>query len=154
GWSAMTSDRTTLFHDRSTRARLEVTGPDRATFLHNLTTQEVKRLKPGEGREAFVTSPQGKTLGYISILVDDDRILAVTDAEGLAPSLPHLQKYGVFDDVDLVDLSARTFEFHLAGPEAVGVLRGAGGEPPAGHDLSHQITRVGDVPVRVVRESP
>ncbi|MEO6810652.1 MAG: hypothetical protein ABI353_16170, partial [Isosphaeraceae bacterium] len=85
------------FIDRSARVRLDVTGPDRAKFLHNLTTNEVKRLPEGQGCEAFVTSPQGKTLGYIQLLADLDRILLRTDPGGLGPVLPHLQKYGPFD---------------------------------------------------------
>ena len=48
--------------DRTSRVRLEIHGPDRAKFLHNLTTNDVKRLPEGTGHESFVTSPQGKTL--------------------------------------------------------------------------------------------
>ncbi|MGE5756596.1 MAG: folate-binding protein, partial [Planctomycetaceae bacterium] len=61
--------------DRSERERLGVTGPDRAKLLHNLTTNDVKRLAVGRGQEAFVTSPQGKTLGFITLLALDDRLL-------------------------------------------------------------------------------
>ena len=35
--------------DRSDRVRIDVSGPDRAKFLHNLTTNEVKRLAVGKG---------------------------------------------------------------------------------------------------------
>ena len=62
--------------DHSDRVRLEIAGPDRAKFLHNLTTNEVKRLAVGRGCEAFVTSPQGKTIGYLIILVADDKLIA------------------------------------------------------------------------------
>jgi hypothetical protein len=33
--------------DRSDRVRLDINGPDRAKFLHNLTTNDVKRLPAG-----------------------------------------------------------------------------------------------------------
>ena len=89
----------TLFIDRSDRARLEVTGPDRAKFLHNLTTNDVKRLGAGSGQEAFVTNPQGKTLGYVTMLATDDRILIRMDSSALDHVLPHFRKYGIFDDV-------------------------------------------------------
>src|ERR1700730_17083507 len=85
--------------DRSDRVRLEVSGDDRAKFLHNLTTNEVKRLAVGRGCEAFVTSLQGKTLGYVTLHVADDSILLRTDAGGLEFLLPHFQKYGALDDV-------------------------------------------------------
>jgi folate-binding Fe-S cluster repair protein YgfZ len=80
------------FLDRSDRVRLDVAGPDRDKFLHNLTTNDVKRLAAGRGCEAFVTSPQGKTLGYVSLLAGDDLILVRTNPGGLELALPHLQK--------------------------------------------------------------
>src|SRR5271169_3087767 len=85
--------------DRSDRVRLDITGPDRAKFLHSLTTNEVKRLPSGRGCEAFITSLQGKTLAYVIVLATDDRLLVRADPDGLEQALPHLRKYGVFDDV-------------------------------------------------------
>lgn len=142
------------FIDRSARVRLDVTGPDRAKFLHNLTTNEVKRLPEGLGCEAFVTSPQGKTLGYVQLLADAERILLRTDPGGLAPVLPHLQKYGLFDDAACDDSSARTFEFHLAGPKAEALLKGLGAALPSGGLLNHRSTLIAGRTVQVVREDP
>jgi folate-binding Fe-S cluster repair protein YgfZ len=105
--------------DRSDRVRLAIGGPDRAKFLHNLTTNEIKRLPDGRGCETFVTSPQGKTIAYVIVLAEADQILARADAGGAALALPHLQKYGVFDDVLIDDASGATFELHLFGPRAV-----------------------------------
>jgi folate-binding protein YgfZ len=140
--------------DRSDRERLGVTGPDRAKFLHNLTTNDVKRLAVGQGQEAFVTSPQGKTLGFITLLALDDRLLVRTDPGGLALILPHFQKYGIFDEVGLDESSTRTFEFHLAGPQAEEILRRAGGEPPGPDDLSHRALRFAEGAVLAIREAP
>jgi folate-binding protein YgfZ len=143
-----------VFFDRSARARLDVSGPDRAKFLHNLTTQEVKHLKVEEGGEGFVTSPQGKTLGYVTLLATDNSILVRTEPESVSLILPHLRKYGVFDDVTIDDLSPQTFEFHLAGPTAEAVLRAAGMELPEAGDLRHSLARIGSTELRAVRESP
>jgi len=140
--------------DRSDRHRLDVTGPDRAKFLHNLTTNDVKRLAVGRGHEAFVTSPQGKTLGYVSLLAAEDSILVRTDPGGLAGVLPHFQKYGIFDDVTMADAGPRTFEYHLAGPLAGDLLGRLGGELPPRDDLAHRATTLAGRAVRVVRESP
>src|SRR5262245_27548593 len=100
--------------ERSDRVRLEVTGPDRAKFLQNLTTNDIKRLATGRGCEAFVTSPQGKTIAYTIVLACEDRIVVRADPSGAQLALPHFQKYGVFDDVTIDDRSAETFELHLA----------------------------------------
>ncbi len=140
--------------DRSPWSRFLVTGPDRVKFLHNLVTNDIKRLAVGRGCEAFVTSPQGKTLGYVSVLVDEDRILLRTTRDGLESILPHLEKYGVFDDIELSDLSGRTFEYHLAGPKAVDLITRMDIPVPPEGELNHQPAKVLDRAVWVVRESP
>src|SRR4029079_12185489 len=94
------------FLDRSDRVRLEVAGPDRAKFLHNLTTNEVKRLAAGRGCEAFVTSTQGKTMPDVILHITEDRILVRSDPGGMELALPHFRKYGVFDDVAIEDQTA------------------------------------------------
>src|SRR5919107_1707352 len=112
--------------DRSARVRFAVTGPDRARFLHNLTTNDVKRLPAGRGCEAFVTSLQGKTLGYVTLLVAEDRILLRADPGGLEFLLPHFAKYGALNDVAWEDVSAATGELHLVGPNARALLERSG----------------------------
>src|SRR5262245_19163711 len=89
----------------ASRMRLEIAGPDRAKFLHNLTTNEVKRLPVGHGCEAFITSPQGKTLAFVKLLICADSILLSADHGGLVLALPHFQKYGAFDEISLEDRS-------------------------------------------------
>ena len=45
--------------DLSTRGVLSVSGPDRLTWLHSLTSQHLERLGDARGSEALVLSPQG-----------------------------------------------------------------------------------------------
>ena len=140
--------------DRSDRLRLEISGPDRAKFLHNLTTNDVKRLAEGSGHEAFVTSPQGKTLAYITNLATDHAVLLRSDP-GVADSfVPHLTRYGVFDDIAINDVSGQTFEYHLVGPDADQVVCVLTIDPA---DLTkpyaHRQVEVDGRVVRVVRES-
>jgi folate-binding protein YgfZ len=156
---ALTAYRSVLdaagWFDRSSRRRLEIVGPDRAKFLHNLTTNDVKRLAEGAGHESFVTSPQGKVLAYVSLLsAEGSTILLRTDPDSHEALLPHLNKYGVFDDVAIEDVSARTFEYHLAGPAADAILGALGVELPPEGALRHRSIRLAEVAVRVVRESP
>ena len=141
--------------DRSGRCRLRIGGPDRAKFLHNLTTNDVKRLSDGSGHESFVTSPQGKVLAYLTVLaVDDATILVRTDPGSVEALLKHLRKYGVFDDVAIDDVSAGTFEYHLAGPASGTILEQLGIEQPSEGDLRHRSAEPAGVAVRLIRESP
>jgi tRNA-modifying protein YgfZ len=140
--------------DRSARIRLQIVGPDRAKFLHNLTTNDVKRLAEGSGQESFVTSPQGKTLAYLTLLATGDSILLRTEAGSLEALRPHLDKYGVFDDVTIEDVSSATFEVHVAGPESGSILEGQGMALPPEGALRHREAELAGISVRVVRESP
>jgi folate-binding protein YgfZ len=140
--------------DRTDRMRVEVSGPDRAKFLHNLTTNEVKRLAAGRGCEAFVTSPQGKTIGYVILHATADRILVRSDPGGMELAMPHFRKYGVFDDVAIDDRSDATFELHLVGAGCDDILRRAGCDVPDPSEYAHVAGAVAGRPVRVVRESP
>jgi folate-binding protein YgfZ len=140
--------------DRGHRARLRIAGSDRARFLHNLCTNDVKRLEDGSGCEAFITSPQGKTLGFVTLLARADHILLRTDPGGLVEVLPHLAKYGVFDDVTVVEETPSCVELHLVGPRAEELLGRLGCPAPAEGPYRHSDAELGAIPVVVVREAP
>ncbi len=135
--------------DRSDRVRLEVAGSDRAKFLHNLTTNDVKRLAVGSGVEAFVTSPQGKTLAHVTILAGEDRLLLRADAPLFENTLAHLRKYGLFDDVSIDEITGSTFELHVVGPGALALAESRWGVLPPPGELKHLSTNS----LRLIRET-
>jgi folate-binding protein YgfZ len=56
--------------DRSNRGVIKVTGPDRLSWLHSLTSQHLERLGPGSTQQALVLSPQGHLEHHLT-LTDD-----------------------------------------------------------------------------------
>lgn len=88
----------TLAFDVSDSPLIAFDGPDRAKSLHNLTTQDIKGLSVGAASDAFVTSPQGKTIGFFSIYVRDSSILLRCAPGGESLALAHFAKYTIFDD--------------------------------------------------------
>ena len=59
--------------DFSGRTQIEMTGADRAAFLHNLCTNQIRDLRPGAGCEAFLTNDLGiKRVNELSVLVLDE----------------------------------------------------------------------------------
>lgn len=141
--------------DRSARVRLSISGPDRAKFLHNLTTNEIKKLAVSQGREAFVTSLQGKTIGFVLVhATEDESLLVRTDANGADLVLPHFRKYGIFDEVTIDDLSGSTVELHVVGPHAEKLVNAVVDIVPGPEEYRHVAARLGAVPVRVIREAP
>ena len=53
-------DRGAALVDLSFRGKVRLTGPDRAAFLHNLVTNDVVSLRPGQGCNAAKLTVQGK----------------------------------------------------------------------------------------------
>src|SRR5437762_7237303 len=50
--------------DVSQRGKIELVGPDAASFLHNLSTNDIRSLPSGAGCEIFLTNAKGKVLAF------------------------------------------------------------------------------------------
>ncbi len=148
------ADQTIAWADRTDRARLLITGPDRVRFLQNLTTNDVRRIEVGGGCETFITTLQGKTLAFATLHADEDRILLRTDRAALTDLAPHLAKYGVFDEIETTDSSDSSYEVHLVGPRVAEAFDRLAVEPPAVGDLRHATVRILDRTAWLIRESP
>jgi aminomethyltransferase len=123
--------------DLSARGRIRVTGRDRARLLHNVTSNEVKKLAPGSGCYAFLLTPQGRIQADLNLLCFSDHFLIDTEPE-LRKEVPQLiLKYKVADQVELEDITGRTFAIGLEGPGAAAALTAAGAPVPA-EPYAHQ----------------
>jgi folate-binding protein YgfZ len=112
--------------DLSHWTQLELTGNDRAKFLHNFCTNEIKGLTSGRGCEAFVTNVQGKLLAHLFIYAGDDS-LHLIGAPGIGERLvKHLTRYQINEDVAFRDLSSERGLILVAGPGAATTLRDVG----------------------------
>jgi tRNA-modifying protein YgfZ len=76
----------TTVTDLSHRGVVRVSGPDRLTWLHSMTTQHLSGLAPGVGVETLVLSPHGH-VEHALHLVDDGASAWVTVEPGTAPAL-------------------------------------------------------------------
>jgi glycine cleavage system aminomethyltransferase T len=113
--------------DRSYRTVLEVTGADRATWLHNLTTNHVKTLQQGQGNYAFALNVKGRILFDMNLMVRKDRIWVDLDRLFLATARAHFDKYIITEDVSMGDGTADgAIRFALVGQRASDVLAGLG----------------------------
>src|SRR5436190_16233556 len=109
------------------RTQIEFTGDERATFLHNLCTNDVRGLQPGQGCEAFITNVQGKTIGHGYVFCNADSLIFDTVPGQAAKLLPHFEKYHIRERVAFVDRTPDWCELLLAGEGAVHLLRGLTG---------------------------
>lgn len=72
--------------DLSHRGVVTITGPDRLSWLHSITSQQLIGLGPRQSREALVLTPKGHVEHNLH-LVDDGETTWVTTEPGRAPAL-------------------------------------------------------------------
>ena len=108
--------------DVSGRTLISVAGRERMVFLHNFCTADIKGLPAGQGREAFITTHQGKTLGRVFIFNLGDALL-MDSVPGQAQTLiAHLERFVISEDVTFADETERYGEVLVAGPASGGVI--------------------------------
>jgi folate-binding protein YgfZ len=115
------------------RTQIELTGPDRAAFAHNLCTNDIKRLQSGQGCEAFFTNVQGRILAHVYFFAGSDSLVIETVAGQAEKLLSHLDRYLITEKVEIHNRSDAWAELLLAGAAAEGTLRKVlEGDLPAG----------------------
>ena len=93
--------------DLSHRGVVTVTGPDRLTWLHSLTTQRLDDLAPGESTTALILDPHGHVEHEMHV-VDDGTTTWITVEPGAAPSLvTYLDSMRFMLRVDVADVTDR-----------------------------------------------
>src|SRR5713101_7171998 len=117
--------------DRGDFGLLELTGRDRAAFLHALVSNEVKALGPGQGCAATLLDVHGKVQVVLLVWVVDDRILVVTPPA-------------------MAQKTAEAALFVLAGPKAPETSERLTGARPPESQWSQAAGKLGDTPVRLV----
>ncbi|HEU6449084.1 MAG TPA: glycine cleavage T C-terminal barrel domain-containing protein [Verrucomicrobiae bacterium] len=109
--------------DLSSRSRLCLVGNDRARFLHGQVTNDVKKLRPGEGCYAAMTTNKGKMESDMNIFILPDELLLDFEA-GLTEKISaRLEKFIVADDVQIVDAAPHYGLLSVQGPKAGEVVR-------------------------------
>jgi folate-binding protein YgfZ len=101
--------------DLSHRAVISISGKDRLTWLHALTTQHLEKLTPGDWKEALILDTQGH-IGEQLFLVDDGTTTWIhTESERCAPLIEYLEKMKFMLDVDVKDQSSNYAVLRAAG---------------------------------------
>jgi len=115
--------------DLSHRAVVTVTGVDRLSWLHSITTQHLTGLAPRTSTEALVLSPKGH-IEHALHLVDDGATTWITAEPGTGAALTGWLRSMQF--MLRVDSTDRSNDFAVIGEPVAS--EGADGEPPAWRD--------------------
>jgi aminomethyltransferase len=112
--------------DLGARSRLCVLGADRSRFLHGQVTNDVKKLQPGDGCYAAITTAKGKMEADMNIFCLAEELLLDLEP-GLAEKITRrLEKFIVADDVQVVDAAAHYGLLSVQGPKAEIVVQALG----------------------------
>ena len=130
---------------------IELSGDDRASFLHNLCTADIQGLQTGEGCELFFPDVQGKTIGYGYAFALRNSILLSTAPDQAGVLLPHLDRYLIREDVQLLDQSSAWQQWALCGPQAAWFCQEKIGLQIGEKNLSHAQTTYEDHAIRFCR---
>jgi folate-binding protein YgfZ len=112
--------------DLSFRSRICLTGADRVRFLHGQVTNDVKKLRAGEGCYSAITTAKGKMESDLNIFTLADELLLDFEP-GLTEKISaRLEKFIVADDVQIVDAALHYGLLSVQGPKAAEVVRALG----------------------------
>jgi folate-binding protein YgfZ len=109
--------------DLSFRSRLCLTGADRVRFLHGQVTNDVKKLRTGEGCYAAITTAKGKMESDLNIFALADELLLDFEPGLTGKISARLEKFIVADDVQIVDAAPHYGLFSVQGPKAQEAVR-------------------------------
>ena len=102
--------------DRSDRGVVTVTGPDRLTWLHSLTSQHLEKLAPGDTAQALILDPNGHVEHHLT-LTDDGTTAWIHVEPGTAGALvAFLDSMRFMLRVEVADVSEDHAVLSVLGP--------------------------------------
>ncbi len=115
--------------DLYARGRFVMRGRDRARYLHNVTSNEIKKMTPGSACYAFLLTPQGRIQADAHIFCFPEHFLIDTEPELREKLPPLVMKYKVADQVELEDITGKTAAIGIEGPKAPELRAAFSGHP-------------------------
>ncbi|YAI82873.1 MAG: YgfZ/GcvT domain-containing protein [cyanobacterium endosymbiont of Rhopalodia sterrenbergii] len=140
-----------VIYDRSHWGLLKLTGDDRLRFLHNQTTNNFNKLKPGLACDTVFVNSTGRTIDLVTAYVTNDSILILVSPNRRKFLIEWMDRY-IFpmDRVKITDVSDKNIVFTLIGSECTSFLKKGGINclaelPPE----SHCLTTMGKTSMRI-----
>ena len=104
------------------RQQIAVAGPDRATYLQGLLTNDIPALSPGTGCYSAWLTPQGRMLTDMHVLESGGMILLDVPAETADATRERLDQFIFTEDVQVESLAGKLTSVWIHGPKAPEVV--------------------------------
>jgi folate-binding protein YgfZ len=112
---------------KSARGQIEVAGLDAATFLQNLTSNDIRALSPGGGCEAFLLTVKARVVAHLFVWRSEESpsTFWVDLNPGRAEEVfAHLDRHLISERVELTDRTAEFAQIRVLGPRAPDLVSG------------------------------
>ena len=147
-------DRGVAICDRSHWGLLKITGDDRLRYLHNQSTNDFEKLKPGQGCDTVFVTSTARTLDLATAYVTENAVLVLVSPHRREKLMSWLDRFIFpFDKVELSDISADYAVFSLIGEQATNLLSDLTSEISLSELGDNQAVTIEDVPVRIAKGS-
>jgi glycine cleavage system T protein len=123
--------------DLAHRGLLQITGPDRVTFLQGMLSNDLRALRPFEGHFATILNQQGKVLADLRVLCAMNSFYLDFWEPLKDKILAHLNRYLVADEVEITDRSDEYAMLSLQGPHSQALLEEFAGKVELPEQLAH-----------------
>jgi tRNA-modifying protein YgfZ len=104
------------FADRSERAKLRVSGPQRAWFLDQILTQSFEDMVAGESRDAALITVHGRMTAYMEAVCTSDAFLLHLESQLRDTALSTLRMYVLATEVQIDDVTDEMGLVLIVGP--------------------------------------
>jgi folate-binding protein YgfZ len=141
--------------DKSYRAYLDFTGPDRIRYLNAILTNNIKDLREHHGIVSLFLNPQGHIQAEIETYAFPDKLFCLSFAMIRERLVAGLDKYIIMDDVTLTDRTDDFATLALEGPQAAVIAQALTNVDLATLDeLETRDTNINAIPGRITKRSP
>ena len=104
--------------DRSHRGVIKITGPDRLSWLHSLSTQSLQQLAVGDTAETLILSPNGHVEHQLTLTDDGTAVWAHVEPGTAGPLLEFLESMRFMLRVEPADVTADYAVLTLMGADS------------------------------------
>lgn len=141
--------------DRSSWGLLKITGADRLRYLHNQSTNDFEKRKPGQGCDTVFVTSTARTLDLATAYVTEDSVLVLVSPHRQSQLMAWLDRFIFpFDKVELTDISENTAIFSILGEGSLSLLSNLASETIClTNSADHHLVTIADVAVRVAQGS-
>src|SRR5258708_26480371 len=112
--------------DLSFRSRICLTGADRIRFLHGQATNDIKRLRVGEGCYAALVTAKGRMESDLNIYCLAEELLLDFEPGLTQRVMQRLESFVVADDVQVVNVAPHYGLLSVQGPRSAEIVKQLG----------------------------